>query len=200
MNRNFLDAKEKALAALDKACNDKDVDAQILSLLDDLNAFDEYYTSSSCAGRIVVLELPCIGDKQHAHFLGKWHHQITVEDVTVAVKKATSGLIWILAQSPIVHVGATTTASANHLVNLANSCGFKHSTLKSAGKKFMVEICSTERLDAPIGNNGTLLCRGEYLDLLVTIANEVMERSQQKLNRLEQELHKRLSTYKTTTQ
>ncbi len=196
----FLDAKEKALAALNKACRDEHVDSKILSLLNDLNALDEYYTSSSCAGRIVLLELPCIGDKQHAQFLGKWHHPIAVEDVTAAAKKATSGLLWMLAQSPILHVGATTDSAADYLVKLANSCGFKHSTLKSTGKKFIVEICSTERLDAPIGNNGILFCHDEYLNLLVTIANEVMERSQQKLERLEQKLHKRLSTHKTTKQ
>ncbi len=200
MNPEFLDAKEKALAALDQACKDEHIDAKILSLLDYLNALDDYYTSSSCAGRIVVLELPRIGDKQHARFLGKWHHPISTKDITMATTKAKSGLIWLLAQSPILHVGATTDAAADHLVKLANSCGFKHSTLKSTGRKFMVEICSTERLDAPIGNNGTLFCDEEYLDLLVTIANEVTHRSQQKIERLEQKLRKCLSTYKTTTQ
>lgn len=200
MNANFLDAKEKSLAALDQASRDDHVDTNILSVLHHLNALENYYTSSSCAGRIVLLELPSIGDKQHAQFLGKWHHQITVEDVTIAAKKAKRGLIWLLAQSPILHVGATTDVAASHLVKLANSCGFKHSTLKSTGQKFMVEICSTERLDAPVGNNGTLFCHEEYLNLLVTIANEVMVRSQQKVERFEQKLHKRLSTYKTTTQ
>ena len=82
----------------------------------------------------------------------------------------------------------------------AISCGFKHSGLKSFGKKIVVEVCSTERLDAPVGKDGLLFCNDEYLDLLVNISNEIIQKSDAKLNRFEKNLRKYLSTHKTTNE
>jgi tRNA wybutosine-synthesizing protein 3 len=62
--------------------------------------------------------------------------------------------------------------------------------MKSTGKKIVIELSSTERLDAPIGRDGRLFCEKEYLHLLTEIANEVIERSQQKLIRFEKNLKK----------
>jgi tRNA wybutosine-synthesizing protein 3 len=76
------------------------------------------------------------------------------------------------------------------MVKTAVSCGFKNSAVKSTGKKIIIEFCSTERLDAPIGKDGQLFCESNYLSLLVDISNEVIKRSQKKLIRLEKTLQK----------
>ncbi|MFH1101635.1 MAG: hypothetical protein V1726_06345 [Methanobacteriota archaeon] len=186
--KEFLDAKEKAMKSLNDACNDQSVDEEILSLLRVLNGIDGCYTSSSCAGRIVVLEIPEIGDKRGASFLGIWHRVITSEEVNAAASKATKGLLWLLAQSPILHVGVRSFELADQLVKCAVSCGFKNSAVKSTGKKIVIEIGSTERLDAPIGEDGDLFCDQRFLMLLVDIANTVIERSAQKLVRFERGL------------
>ena len=109
-------------------------------------------------------------------------------------------MLWLLAQSPILHIGASTHERSDNLLKIAISCGFKNSGLKSTGRKIIVEINSTERLDSPIGTNGKLFCNEEYLDFLVNISNEIMTRSNLKLYRLEGKLEKCLSTNKTTPQ
>ena len=76
--REFLDAKEKALNSLEKAKSGNKVDEGIKAILDIINESDYYYTSSSCAGRIALIELPHLGDKKGAEFLGKWHRKIAV--------------------------------------------------------------------------------------------------------------------------
>ncbi|MCK5031359.1 MAG: hypothetical protein KAR64_07830, partial [Thermoplasmatales archaeon] len=58
-------------------------------------------------------------------------------------------------------------------------------------KKIVIEICSTERLDAPVGRDGNLFCNSKYLDLLVDIANDVFIKSKEKLVRLEKTLMKK---------
>jgi tRNA wybutosine-synthesizing protein 3 len=186
--KEYLDAKEKAIASLDKALLQNKVDTDIIPILTLLNDIEGFYTSSSCAGRIVLLQIPTIGDKQQATFLGIWHRTIQKEELTTAAKNATTGLLWILAQAPILHVGVKTQELANQLIKTAVSCGFKNSALKSTGKKTIVELCSTERLDAPIGKDAALFCQDNYLALLVEIANEVMTRSQEKLCRFEKNL------------
>ena len=186
--KEFLDAKEKALKSLEKACNEKKVDEGILPILSLINNFKEYYTSTSCAGRIVLLEIPNIGDKKNAKFLGKWHRIIEPDEIKVAAKKAKKGLLWLLAQSPIIHIGSNTNEMADNMVKTAISCGFKNSGVKSIGKKIIVEVCSTERLDAPIGRDGSLFCDEEYLQLLAEISNEVFEKSKDKLLRFKVKL------------
>ena len=70
------------------------------------------------------------------------------------------------------------------MVNLAISSGFKNSGIKSLKKKYIVEICSTERLDSPIGHNGKVFCNDDHLNLLVDISNEIYNKSSLKLKKL----------------
>jgi len=181
--KEFLEAKRNALISLEKACNENQVDEGILPIIKIINEFEDYYTSSSCAGRIVLLEIPDIGDKKNAKFLGKWHKSIRPDEINISAKKARKGQLWLLAQSPIIHVTSINNEAADRMIKTAISCGFKNSGVKSIGKKIVVEVCSTERLDAPIGRNGLLFCNEKYLQLLVKIANDVIEKSNNKLLR-----------------
>jgi len=196
--KGFLENKENALESLEKALEEKKADKKILPILKIINESKQYYTSSSCAGRIVLLEIPIIGDKKQAEFLGRWHRKIKQYELILAAKKSKKGMIWLLAQSPIIHVAAKTNAAADKLVKIANASGFKNSRLKSVGAKPIVEVCSTERLDAPIGKDAVLFCNEEHLAFLIEISNEIMDKSTIKLDRFEQNLKKSLSTGKTT--
>jgi len=182
-DKEFLEAKEIALKSLDDAYAAQKVDEGVLYILDLINRTEGFYTSSSCAGRIVLLQIPQIGDKRRALFLGVWHRTIEINELRMAVSKATKGVLWLLAQAPIFHMGVQTLELADMMVKIAVSCGFKNSSVKSIGHKIRIEICSTERLDAPIGRNSRLFCDDEYLSLLVEISNEVMERSRKKMER-----------------
>ena len=190
MKSEFLIAKEKALTLLEQACSEKKADERILPLLTLLNTIPECYTSSSCSGRIVVLELPQIGDKQRARFLGKWHTPIGVSDIKNALENAHAGYIWLLTQSPILHIIVDNLEMADRFLKMAISSGFKNSGLKSIGKKIVVEVCSTERLDAPIGKDKILYYKDIYLSSLVTISNDILHKSTDKINRFENKLKK----------
>ena len=186
--KEFIDAKEKALRCLHNARSNDEVDEGILQVLERINRIKGCYTSSSCAGRIVLLEIPQIGDKRAATFLGIWHRVVEPTEVQVAATKSTNGLLWLLAQAPILHIGVESLTLAEMMMKTAISCGFKNTAVKSLGKKIVIEICSTERLDAPIGRDGILFCQDYYLALLTEISNEVMKRSQEKLCRFAKKL------------
>ena len=188
VKKEFLDAKEKALISLEKACTEKKADKEILPILILINDSEECYTSSSCAGRIVLLEIPKIGDKKKARFLGKWHRIIEPNELEIAAKKAKNGLLWLIAQSPIIHIVTYTGEMADKIVKTAIASGFKNSGMKSIGRKIVVEVCSTERLDAPIGKDGILFCEKEYSQLLTDISNEVIKKAMDKLLRFENKL------------
>lgn len=188
IKKEFLDAKEKALKSLEKACTEKKADKEILPILSLINDSEECYTSSSCAGRIVLLEIPSIGDKKRARFLGKWHRTIEPIEVETAAAKSENGLLWLIAQSPIIHIVTDTSKIADKIIKTAIASGFKNSGMKSIRKKIVVEVCSTERLDAPIGRDGVLFCKDRYLQLLIEISNEVIDKSMEKILRFEAKL------------
>jgi len=192
LDKEFLDKKEQALSKLEEACKHDEVDEDIMHILRMINSSSEYYTSSSCSGRIMVLQIPVLGDKKNACILEKWHKKISVNDVLKTVKKAEKGMIWLLGQSPILHVGCSSLKAADTLVKTAVSSGFKNSAIKSTGKKIIVELSSTERLDAPIGKDGVLLCDDSYLRLLVDISNMIIDKSNGKIR----SLSKKLETFK----
>jgi tRNA(Phe) wybutosine-synthesizing methylase Tyw3 len=49
----------------------------------------------------------------------------------------------------------------------------------------MVELHSTESMSFPIMNNGKILVDDDFLKLVVEIANDKLERTWEKINRLE---------------
>lgn len=189
--RDFNKNKKQTLKKLEYAKKEKLVDEGIIPIIDIINSNENYYTSSSCYGRIVLLELPDLGDKKNASFLGKWHRKINAEEVFLALEKSSGeGQLWFLAQSPIIHVYVKDIDTADKLVKIAVTCSFKHSGFKTSKRNIIVEITSTERIDAPVGINGRLYCDREYIFLLADIANRVFEKSFLKLEKLKNTLSK----------
>jgi tRNA wybutosine-synthesizing protein 3 len=190
--KDFFENKNKVIEKLEKDKYENKVDEGIISTLDIINKSKNYYTSSSCFGRIVLLEIPVIGDKKNAKFLGKWHRNIISDEILFAAQKAKKGQLWLLAQSPIIHITSKNKNAADKILKIAIACGFKNSGLKSIDRNIVIEVCSTERLDAPVGKDGKLYCNMEYLNLLVEIANDVIEKSSFKLHKLEDQMMKKL--------
>ena len=189
--KNFDLQKKKALESLNDALKKGLVDSDIISLLDKINSLENYFTTSSCSGRISVMQMPDLGDKLNAIWLGKWHREVSLEEVLEAIKKYKEGQLWFLVRSPILHVSARTLEDAVRFLNLAIGVGFKYSNIKSVShKKLLVEIRSTERMDVPLGKDGELWVSTDYLEKIVKIANLQLRRAKEKLRRLENEIEK----------
>lgn len=183
-NRPFIQSKQHVLEALQKNINHQKIDVKALPILEALNAREDYFTTSSCAGRIVLMQIPGIGKKRGAEFLQKWENNIDVEAVHTAAKLGKTGELWLMAQPPIFHVAANDLSAAGTLVAVAKQSGFKNSSIKAIGRKIIVEISSTEELDVPLGRNGRMFCPDDYIELIVDIANEIIETIDGKLNTL----------------
>ncbi len=189
--KNFDEQKARAMEGLRRALEEGKVDEDIITLLEKINALENYFTTSSCSGRISVMEMPHFGDKVNSVWLGKWHREVAVEEVLEAIGRHEKGQLWFLVRSPILHVGARTLEDAVRLLNLAIGLGFKYSNIKSVShKKLLVEIRSTERMDVPLGANGELWVSGDYIERIVGIANDQLRRFKRKLKRLEEEVEK----------
>ncbi len=191
--KRFLQAKEMAMSSLHKALESERVDEKVMPILALLNGMDDFFTTSSCSGRIVVMEIPSIGKKDEAHFLGRWHREVEAEEIKKAIEKYSQGEGWLLVQSPIFHISTLNTEKAKELLRIALKSGFKNSGIKSFNGRVVVEICSTERLDFLFAKNGKTVC--SELDEVVKSGNVMMKRIKEKLERLEKNISKKFSNF-----
>ena len=180
----FSQFKIQTLTKLQNAIKNNEVDKKVRSILDIINDLDSYVTTSSCAGRIILMQLPEVGDKKHAIFLGKWHRSIKFSEIKNALKTYDDGQLWFITQSPIFHIASETINDADDLVKLGICSGFKHSGFKTGKKRIIIELCSTERMDVPIAVNKNVYVSDEYLELLVEFGNDLLIRGQKKLEKL----------------
>ena len=189
--RAFEAQKRRAIERL----RDKGADEEVGEVLQKINVLEDFFTTSSCSGRIDLISLPEIGAKREAVFLGKWHRPVKKEEVLEAISSATSsrnGDVWFIAQSPIMHVACRDLAKATALLRIAIESGFKYSGIKAIAKhdgKVMVEIMSTERMDVPVATDGRMMCSEAHLDFIVSKANFMLNRGKEKLTRFCYGLH-----------
>jgi tRNA wybutosine-synthesizing protein 3 len=191
-NNNFAYFKKETLQKLHQSDTQGEIDEKVQAILRIINAHDAYMTTSSCAGRIVLIQLPEVGDKKNAEFLGRWHDPVQLPEIMNAVARYENGQLWFIFQSPIFHIATKTLKDADHLVKIGISSGFKHSGFKTEKPRIIVELCSTERMDVPLIKMNQQFVSSEYLTFLTEIGNDLMMRSQKKLRRLRQLLEKKI--------
>ncbi|MCK4475613.1 MAG: hypothetical protein KAU16_02705 [Methanophagales archaeon] len=186
----FEEQKKRALEKL----RIRGADEEIAGIIEKINSSEDFFTTSSCSGRIVLICLPEIGAKREAKFIGKWHRAVTKEEVLEAIKLKSSagvsnkGEVWLLSQSPILHVACRDLEKAKALLRIAIESGFKYSSIKAISNlkdngKVVVEIVSTERMDVPVGKDGVMFCSEAYIDFILSKANFMLERGKEKLKR-----------------
>ena len=184
----FLERERISMDKLHRAIDSNKVDEKIMNIINAINRREEYFTTSSCAGRIILIQVNEAGDKKNADFIGKWHEKVELEEILNSLKCSDGKEVWFMVNPPIIHVGCRTLNDAKKLLTIANRSGFKHSSVKSIGDVIFIEILSTERMDVPVCVNGERVVSKKYIAMLVKIANKMMDRIDEKLKRLEKEL------------
>jgi tRNA wybutosine-synthesizing protein 3 len=114
----FEGEKKRALERLRRRGADEEVE----ELLHKINDLDDFFTTSSCSGRIVLILLPEIGAKRETRFIGKWHRPVNKTEVLAAMDDGGSSMegdLWLLAQSPILHVACRSVEKATALLRIA---------------------------------------------------------------------------------
>lgn len=184
---SFYHSKKVFLSRLDKSKKGS-IDRKIKGLCSRINRLKDYYTTSSCSGRIVIIK---IGKRKNEH---KWlyvsHSRITkefrkIEKIFTEMWQDRKLLkaCWIRFEPAILHVSCRTIDDAQKLLDLARNTGFKLSGIISA-KKNIVEIRTSERLDVPVAAVLDIFA----LDTVVSEANKKLEETHEKIKRLSKKI------------
>jgi len=177
----FERQKQQFLSKPDKS-SAHEIDKAILPLVRLINSKKNFYTTSSCAGRIILIKET--GKKQKNIFLFKSHEKISLNEIKNALNNAKCKETIYLKHEPcIMHIACNTFNDAIALTSAARNAGWKKSGIIS--RKNIVEMLSTEILAAPVADNGKILVSDAYLKFLVSEANKKLAGTRIKIKKLE---------------
>ncbi|XP_057712407.1 tRNA wybutosine-synthesizing protein 3 homolog isoform X2 [Corythoichthys intestinalis] len=198
MEKTFSEWKKRCLnkADLSKKAN---VDEDIVDLVSMLNSCEEYFTTSSCSGRITVMETAsesCVVQKKNLTWLFVSHQKCKFDDVMTALANSCGNAV-LKFEPFVLHVQCRTLENAQLLLSGAVQSGFRNSgiTLGKTGKIMMAVRC-THGLEVPLSKQGSLLVSQEYIQFLIEIANQKLEENQRRIERFHQRIQTTVMTNK----
>lgn len=181
--------KSKYLEDLKKVIENGEVDLRIVDTLNILNSKKDYYTTSSCAGRMILIELEEIGGKKESNFIFKSHENVDYKDILKGINDYDGDkMLFLIVNSSIIHVVCRDLGSAKKIIDISKESGFKYSSIISLGEKIIVEIRSTEKMDVPVVKDGKIYPSEEYVRMLVEIGNTLLDRIRKKIEKLNENL------------
>ena len=190
---SFDGIKKELLSLLENAKEKGVVDEGVIPYLDLINSHPDYVTSSSCYGRIILIDLPNY-TKRDSNFLYKRHRTVTPEEAWGALQSAEGRLVWLKVDPLILHVSCRDVAAADRLLKVKAAAGMKRGGIFSiAPNRVQIELEGTYRMELPVKRGGELLVGREYFEVLSGQANDKFERNAAMWERLGDEFRKMAS-------
>lgn len=189
----FDNSKKIVLSKLYKPDKSKkgNVDIDAIPIIDAFNDKLDYYTTSSCGGRINLFyeDDSRRKDKSGWHFAK--HDVVASEEIYSALDTLPDCSVWFRQESPIFHVACRNDSAAKRLLELCRDLGFKHSgIIGKNNRRVMVEIVFNDKIDVPIASGGELFVDKRFVDFLVKTANDKFLRNKSLLKKFLKEIKK----------
>ena len=174
-----------------QAKKDGKMDLDFVPLCDYIASTKNYFTSSCCAGRIVLVSLNEDESKKESAFYRKWHRTVTPDEVEAGIIAFDGELLWFKQESFILHIGANTLSNATKILSAMESVGIKRAGIKVAkAGKYIVEAIGTQNMTLPVKEKGDTKINREYLEYLVKMANKKFKKNQETIKAFEIEARK----------
>ncbi len=184
---DFDKLKELHMKKLEEHIRKGKVDKEILHILNLINSLDGFFTTSSCAGRIVLIKTPDNLKKQRDVFLFKSHQIVDPNLIWKTLLEFYNRFanIWFKQEPFIIHVVCKDIDHAKDLLKISSLVGLKHSGIISLKKgKIVVEIIGNEKMETIVAKNRRLLVDRDYMEELVEEANKKLLRSRTYMGKL----------------
>jgi len=162
------------------------IDEGIKEICDIINSNKDFYTTSSCSGRIVLLKKGA--RKCDNEFLYETHEKAEMLDVKKALEQLDNSQVWFKQEALILHVACRDIKSANKLLKCARDSGLKHSGLLIAKEHIVAELIGTDAMETIVAKDGNVLVNDEYLKVLMEEANKKMEKNKKRIELLKKNI------------
>ncbi len=189
-NDGFIALKQ---STIDKIKHDKSnkgtIDEPIRELVETINSLRDYFTTSSCSGRICINKEFKDLKKTKDVWVFKSHDPVDAKEI-LDVKLPNENTS-IRFETMIIHVVARDIFCACRFLDLVRKTGFKKSGIFSVKtNKVMIECSSTENMHAPFSLGNHMLMDKIYLEKFVAESNFKLRRAHMRIKRLNEALKK----------
>ncbi|MEK6890706.1 MAG: tRNA wybutosine-synthesizing 3 family protein [Nanoarchaeota archaeon] len=180
----FLRRKKQQLMKNDRSVK-QSFDERIKGLCGKINKSSNYYTTSSCSGRVYIL----IDSKEKRGdlFLFVSHDLVSFKDLKDKIdniKEKVKGLVYFKQEPVILHVACRDLEHAQKLHDIAKESGWKRCGIIYSKDRVIVELNSTEKLEFPLIKDGKILVDDYFLKLIIDESNKKLKISWDKITRL----------------
>ncbi len=167
------------------------LDLDIVDILVELFLRPKSFTTSSCSGRIVLMDAEYPWEKDETMIVFKKHEPVALEEILGAADKPIARRLWLSVQGPIIHVEALDIEEAFTVLEAARRAGFKHSgILASTRKGVLVELRTGIRVNIPLREPDSWLVSRDSLQRIVALSNRALREAKERLERLRGELRR----------
>jgi tRNA wybutosine-synthesizing protein 3 len=166
------------------------IDNEMLPVMEILNKHQDYYTTSSCSGRINLFVEADSQKKHECKWLLVKHGKIKYEEIRPFLTNLPQETVWFRQEPVIIHIACRNNETANKLLTIVRDLSFKRSGIIAERRRTMIEVVDTQRIDTPIATDKKLLIDERFVKFLIKKANSKLEETKKKLKKLEKKLKK----------
>ena len=183
-----MNRKKQFMEKLRIAKERNEVDEDVIELLDLINSLPFAYTTSSCSGRIMLIDIPPSEKKFESYRLARWHQVIDFETFWNAIKEyKPRGTLWLKVDSFIIAFAVNSINWASYFLKLARLMGLKYSGIRSINLKseyIILDVASTEHVHLPVSDEERgLLINEEYARYVYDIAVKKLKKTKRRMEK-----------------
>lgn len=184
----FEKRKQDALGRIDKSRKGS-IDPKIKKICNKINSHKDYFTTSSCSGRIVLIKLDGKSRKMDSEWLFTTHDKVKKDEIRniLNILESEIGDIWFKQEPMILHVCCRNVEAGDRLWMLAREAGYKRGGLTKGKNWYTLEIIGSEFIEAPFLLKNWKM-NIESAKIFISEANKRMKRSDERMKKLEKSL------------
>jgi tRNA wybutosine-synthesizing protein 3 len=169
----FKMSKASTMKKMYAAIENKYVDELLVPFLKKFNKKENYFTTSSCCGRIMLLGADEEETKQPKMFVGKWHRTVKYSEFYSALEQKTRYKeIWLKQESFIFHVVAKNLDFAKKILDLKADYGIRRGGIFIVEDgRYIIELIGSNNISVPIKFDNEILLNKKQLKILLKKAN-----------------------------
>lgn len=188
----FILTKKHHTETLHTAMREKKIDPLMIGISKFIEKTKQYFTTSTCSGRITLMDLNEDESKKENVFYRKWHRRVTFNEVWKAIEGyGKKGNVWLRQDAFVYVIGTNTWENGKKIIAACQEAGVKRYGIHHFEEdKIMMEIFGTQNMSIPVIVKGKLISEKKSVQEYVKIANRKWKRNEEKRKTFEKVLKK----------
>ncbi len=149
-----------------------------------------YFSTSTCSGRITLMDLNVNEHKKEGAFIRKWHRKVKLPEIWNGIQDdSNSGYVWFKQDAFVYVIGTDSWEHAKNIFMVCQKSGVKRFGVHHFEEgKILIEIFGTQNMCVPVKLGKKILVDKKYVKELVTIANRKWGENEKKRKGLEKNM------------